>query len=811
MSPAHGVAMLSISLLAACSDSSDQARVSLSGAVEKGPFVVGSSVSISMLDATLTPTGEVFNTQTLDDAGRFAIDFQQTLDQPMAIEGSGFYYNEVTGTLSSAPITLRALDVTTAGGAHEAVVNLVTHLAFERAKRLALGGMPVAAAEQAAEAELRAGLRLGPPGFDPGVAGLEMTILGGDTDANAYLFAVSAVLVQAAVARGGPIDAALQELVNQLQLDLADDGTLGQSNIDALLAAQQAVDSALVMAQLGARLVEIGSSAVVPDLDRILDTDLDGTVNRNDNCRTTANPDQADSDGDADGDACDSCDLAVNPEQADEDGDGDGDACDRCPGLPNAGQLDTDDDGVGDDCDNCELVDNTGQSDKDDDGVGDACDPDFENCGITSVTGSNLPPINGQIVAFGASVALSADGTTLAIGAYGEASAATGINGDGSDVSAPSSGAVYIFTRSGTTWAQQTYIKASNAEAFDDFGVSVALSADGATLVVGAQGESSDGDGVDADQSNNGAQYSGAAYVFARNGTTWSQQSYLKASNSTTFGQFGASVALSADGTTIAVGSTGLNEVSGALYVFGRAGETWTQQAFLQGSPGYNFLGAAIVLSADGQMLVAGAPTESSTAHFGGAVYVYTRAGAVWSQLTRLESSNLHADDLFGSSIALSADGTTLAIGASGESSAATGIDGDQSDESATQSGALYVFGRSGGSWIQEHYIKASITDPDDLFGVSTALSADGNHLAVGAVREASSARCVGGDPTNDDTPFSGAAYTFTRVAGTWSQTAYIKSNDPQSHDDFGTSLALPADGSLLVIGSFGADEVYFY
>src|SRR5436853_1887193 len=229
--------------LAACSGSSG---VSLSGAVEKGPFVVGSSVNVAALTATLDPTGQVFTTQTVDDSGRFAIAFDE-VDGPIAIEGTGFYYNEVTGALSTAPITLRALDTTTGGGSHDAFVNLVTHLAFQRAKILVDQGMAVEDAEAGAEAELRAALHIGPIGFDPGVPGIEMTILGGDSDANAYVFAVSAVLAQAAVARGGPIDAALQELINTLGLDLADDGTLSPGNTDALLAAQQALDPELVM------------------------------------------------------------------------------------------------------------------------------------------------------------------------------------------------------------------------------------------------------------------------------------------------------------------------------------------------------------------------------------------------------------------------------------------------------------------------------------------------------------------------------------------------------------------------------------
>src|SRR5262249_11891529 len=144
---------------------------------------------------------------------------------------------------------------------------------------------------------------------------------------------------------------------------------------------------------------------------------------------------------------------------------------------------------------------------------------------------------------FGTAVAISGD--TVVVGAPREASNATGVNGDQDDTSAPDSGGAYVFVRNGSTWAQQAYLKASNTEAADKFGGAVAISGD--TIVVGAIAESSDATGVNGDQSNNDAQFSGAAYVFFRNGTTWSQQAYLKASNTQTSDQFANSVAVSGD------------------------------------------------------------------------------------------------------------------------------------------------------------------------------------------------------------------------------------------------------------------------
>ena len=155
---------------------------------------------------------------------------------------------------------------------------------------------------------------------------------------------------------------------------------------------------------------------------------------------------------------------------------------------------------------------------------------------------------------FGYSVAISGD--TLAVGTPYEDSNATGVNDeDGqSDDNAFDSGAVYVFTRTGDTWTQQAYIKASNTGAGDNFGYSVALSGD--TLAVGGPGEASNATGVnDPDgQLNGDAAFSGAVYVFTRTGDIWTQQAYIKASNTDENDLFGYSVALSGD--TLAVGAT---------------------------------------------------------------------------------------------------------------------------------------------------------------------------------------------------------------------------------------------------------------
>ncbi len=438
--------------------------------------------------------------------------------------------------------------------------------------------------------------------------------------------------------------------------------------------------------------------------------------------------------------------------------------------------------------------------------------------------------------AFGTVVALSSDGNTMAIGAPNESSSDVGINGIQSDNSAAASGAVYLFVRSGGNWTQQAYLKASNAEANDKFGTSLALSSDGNTLAVGAPGEDSTATGVGGNQSNTGyGTDSGAAYVFTRTGTSWAQQAYVKASNTDPNDAFGTSVALSGDGNLLAVGAplessaaTGINGSQtqdpnslwvGAVYLFGRSGTTWAQQVYVKASNshGGDKFGTAVALSADGSTLAVGAPAESCTSSginsnqnardYGweyGAAYVFAKTGNTWAQQAYVKPSNMGSGDNFGNSMALSADGSTLAVASWREDSNATGINGDQANDSALWSGAAYVFTRSGTSWTQQAYVKASNTEADDSFGIGLSLSADGNTLAVGANAEDSNATGIDGNQADNSATSSGAVYLLTRTGTAWAHKSYLKASNTRANTEFGKNAALSGDGHTLAVGSPG-------
>jgi len=342
------------------------------------------------------------------------------------------------------------------------------------------------------------------------------------------------------------------------------------------------------------------------------------------------------------------------------------------------------------------------------------------------------------------------------------------------------------------------YIKASNTDSGDGFGYGVflsdygstalALSADGTTLVVGAPYESSSTRGIGGTENDNSSDWSGAVYVFTRTVTGWAQQAYIKASNADSFDLFGSAVALSADGSTLAVGAfseaskngdqdNNSADWSGAVYVFTRSGSTWNQQAYVKASntDSGDLFGHSVTLSSDGNTLAVGAREEESNAtgindsagqsdnslSYAGAVYVFTRSGTTWNQQAYVKASNTNYHQWFGNAVTLSGDGNTLAVGAIGEGSKAMGINDDQSDISQPRAGAVYVFRRSDSTWSQLAYVKAPNTEIYDRFGSAVALSSDANTLAVGAHQENSAATGINGDQTDNSAENAGAVYLY--------------------------------------------------
>ncbi len=349
---------------------------------------------------------------------------------------------------------------------------------------------------------------------------------------------------------------------------------------------------------------------------------------------------------------------------------------------------------------------------------------------------------------FGTSVALSADGSTALIGAPSD------------DFRV---GAAWVFTRSGSTWSQQGDKLTGGGERGEgQFGTAVALSADGNTALIGGIGDDKD---------------TGAAWVFTRSGSTWSQQGEkLVGSSPELEGRFGESVALSGDGTSALVGCGPFYGHGGGAWFFARAGAVWSQvgaRVNPSGEVGEGDFGTSVALSSDGSTALIGAPSDESDA---GAAWVFTRSGEEWEQqgnkLTGAEESGSDGfgEGAFGSSVALSAEGSTALIGGPADTN---------------ESGAVWAFTRSASTWAQQG---PKLTTGEGVsgyyagFGRSVALSGSGNIALIG-----------------------GRGAVFTRSGSTWAeQQPGLFSGEGAEHE-FGEAVALSADGATALIGSPGA------
>jgi hypothetical protein len=351
---------------------------------------------------------------------------------------------------------------------------------------------------------------------------------------------------------------------------------------------------------------------------------------------------------------------------------------------------------------------------------------------------------------FGTSLALSSNGSILAVGAIGEDSDGTGAGNN----SAADAGAAYVFTRSGATWTQQAYIKPSNTQEDDLFGGALALNAAGNMLAVGAIGEASASTTINGDAANNGAPGAGAVYVFNNNGLAWVQSAYIKAPNAEPIDHFGSAVSLSADGNTLAAGAPDEDGTDTGAQPFPIPDPPRVPDPDPNVPPP---AGASNPLPTTFQGLCAAAVLRPSVGCESGAVYIFVRNAGVWSAHTYIKGSNNEYEDRFGTSVALTAAGDAVAIGSPSEDSSATGIEGNETLEDATGSGAAYIYRLSGGAWTQQSYVKASNTDANDAFGTAIAVSADAATLVVGAIGEAS----TNNDPNDDTAAAAGAAYLY--------------------------------------------------
>ncbi len=355
------------------------------------------------------------------------------------------------------------------------------------------------------------------------------------------------------------------------------------------------------------------------------------------------------------------------------------------------------------------------------------------------------PGEQGISTQFGHSVALSADGNTMLVG------------GPGDELYG---GSAWVYTRSGSTWIEQAKLDASEVSCSGFYcgayvGYTVALSADGDTALVAGYGNAG---GI------------GAAWVFTRSGTTWTQQGpELTGNGEIGTGEFGISVALSADGNTALIGAPDDYGYAGAAWVFTRAGATWTQEgeklvANDESEPEESRFGSSVALSADGDTALIGGPDDNGRQ---GAAWVFTRSDSTWTQQgAKLTGGGETGAGELGSSVALSADGVTALIGAPGDNEGM---------------GAAWTYTRSGSTRTQDGpKLTGNGETGEGGFGSGIVLSADGETALIGA---------------NEVT------LVFTRSGGIWTQEGEKLPG--------ASSLAFSAEGSTILLG--GGDSVSVY
>jgi hypothetical protein len=332
-------------------------------------------------------------------------------------------------------------------------------------------------------------------------------------------------------------------------------------------------------------------------------------------------------------------------------------------------------------------------------------------------------------------------------------------------------GAAFVLVRSGTTWTQQAKLEGKEASSLAHEGASVALSADGDTALVGAP-----------EDTNKAEEYFGATFVFVREGSTWHEQQKLVAgTGATAKGAQGSAVSLAASGNVALVGAMD-NEYKaglapGAAFVFARSGTTWTQQGGkLEGKHKGELVqqGTSVALSADGSTAVIGGPRQEgpgATPEEGGA-WLFTSSGSSWTEAGELPAgTGAGTDSAAGQSVAVSGNGATVLVGGPGYKT----------------TGTAWVYARSGASWSQQGQLLGEDASTEPQQGRGVALSENGGTALVGGYRDNTSV---------------GAAWAFVRSGASWAEQQKIVGSGASGFEEQGAGVALSADGLTAIVGA---------
>jgi uncharacterized repeat protein (TIGR02543 family) len=380
--------------------------------------------------------------------------------------------------------------------------------------------------------------------------------------------------------------------------------------------------------------------------------------------------------------------------------------------------------------------------------------------------------------------------------------ASVSLSADGSTVamfsteSSSSHKKVLVYQWNGISWEERDTGGIDCDSRFE----SVSISGDGNTVAIGARYYSY----------YKGSTYlssAGIVLIYEWNGSSWQQQDLDLASLDNRYGssrsgnEFGYSVSMSSDGNTVAIGAPGAHNDTGRVFIYKRNGSTWELKGYIDGMSLTDGIvgeraadrsGESVSLSADGSTVAIGAPdndagiTSFSSEH--GHVRIYQLSGSIWAQKGYdIDGESLQENSGF--SVSLSADGNTVAIGAPFN-------DGISTTGETTSIGSVKIYQWNGSSW-QQKGLDIDGESKGDWSGFSVSLSADGNTVAIGAPYNDGSFS----DGRSDDNGhvriyhWSSSWELIGEISGTPFQGGYAGTRS-------GYSVSMSADGGSVAIGA---------
>lgn len=264
------VSIIAIFILNSCSKNDESTPVikkeSISGLVQKGPFINGTSISINELNTDLSQTGKIYSTQITDNKGSFEIGNVELVSNFVSLKADGFYFNETIGEQSTSLITLYALsdvsDNTTLN------TNVLSHLEKPRVEYLISQGIVFSEAKTQAQSEILDIFNINTSLTESS----EVLDISQDGDNNAILLATSLIL------QGYRIEGELTELLSNISTDIREDGVLSSNSIGSQLINHAIyLDTTSIRNNLDDRYSDLGVNSEIPNFEKYIRNFINNT------------------------------------------------------------------------------------------------------------------------------------------------------------------------------------------------------------------------------------------------------------------------------------------------------------------------------------------------------------------------------------------------------------------------------------------------------------------------------------------------------------------------------------------------------